>query len=288
MATSESKQEKFVKTIDLTASNLSAKWKIFKEQFAIYKVVKGIDAMTTEDEKICHMLVVMGSDAVPVYNQFVFDQSVAAKKKTLANVIKFFDEYFEPVKNVIYERLVFNQMVQDSSESIHAFVVRLQTQSENCEYGVMKPELVRDRIVVGVRDSELRKYLIDTENLTLELCIQKAKQFISHQSQAEKMGENKASNKEESNNIDTLSTDKRRQWQQKNDLELKSQCQKCGKWRHFGGKCPAENSKCNKCKKIGHWAKVCKSLRRFQADKKVAEVQEREDEILDSLYLGSH
>ena len=43
MATSESKQEKFVKTIDLTGSNLSAKWKIFKEQFAIYKVVKGID-----------------------------------------------------------------------------------------------------------------------------------------------------------------------------------------------------------------------------------------------------
>ena len=88
---------------------------------------------------------------------------------------------------MIHERLLFNQMVQDSSESIHAFVVRLQTQSENCEYGDMRPELVRDRIVVGVRDSELRKYLIDTENLTLELFIQKAKQFISHQSQAEKI-----------------------------------------------------------------------------------------------------
>ena len=49
MATSESKQEKFVKTIDLTASNLSAKWKIFKEQFAIYKVVKGIDMATHTD-----------------------------------------------------------------------------------------------------------------------------------------------------------------------------------------------------------------------------------------------
>ena len=50
----------------------------------------------------------------------------------------------------------------------------------------------RDRIVVGVRDIDLQKYmidwLIDTNNLTLELCIHKAKRYVANQLQAEKMG----------------------------------------------------------------------------------------------------
>ena len=68
-------------------------------------MVKGIDALATEDETICHMLIAMESDAVPVYN-------CSSKQKTQKNVIKLCDEYFEPVKSVIYERLVFYKMVQ--------------------------------------------------------------------------------------------------------------------------------------------------------------------------------
>ena len=44
--------------------------------------------METEDEKICHMLVSMGSEAVPIYNQFIYDDNDANKKKTLTNEIK--------------------------------------------------------------------------------------------------------------------------------------------------------------------------------------------------------
>ena len=65
----------------------------------------------------------------------------------------------------------FNVMKQEPSESIHLPIVKLQTQSENCEYRTMRAEMVRDRIVVGVRDIELRKNLSNTDNLTLELCI---------------------------------------------------------------------------------------------------------------------
>ena len=60
-------------------------------------------------------------------------------------------------------------------------------QSENCEYGAMNDDLIRDRIMVGVRDNELRNYLIDVPNLTLLLCIQKAKQYVANQEQAAAM-----------------------------------------------------------------------------------------------------
>ena len=57
--------------------------------------------METEDEKICHLLVSMGSEAVPIYNQFIFDDNDANKKKTLKNANKLFDQYFEPVTKEI-------------------------------------------------------------------------------------------------------------------------------------------------------------------------------------------
>lgn len=287
----ESRQDKFVKQIDFSAGNLAAKWKMFKDQFSVYQVVKGISKMETEDEKICHMLVSMGSEAVPIYNQFIFDDSDANKKKTLKNAIKFFDQYFEPVKNVIFERSIFNVMKQEPSESIHSFIVKLQTQSENCEYGTMRAEMVRDRIVVGVRDIELRKYLIDTDNLTLELCIQKAKQYVANQLQAEKMGSQTQSNAsaDEPSNIDVVFQEKKKAQKKSGDKssmqDLTEQCKKCGKWKHFAGRCPAESSRCNRCKRIGHWGAMCLSKKKME-DKKISEVEEQDD-ILDSLYLGS-
>ena len=57
--------------------------------------------METEDEKICHLLVSMGSEAVPIYTQFIFDDYDANKKKTLKNANKLFDRYSEPVTKEI-------------------------------------------------------------------------------------------------------------------------------------------------------------------------------------------
>ena len=68
-----------------------------------------------------------------------------------------------------------------------------------CDYGEMRDELVRDRIVVRVNDAKLREYLIDVDNLTLASCIQKSKQYVSHHEHARKM---KASGNDE--NIEVL------------------------------------------------------------------------------------
>ena len=294
MADSENKKDKFVKPLDFSAGNLASAWKVFKDQFAVYKIVKKLDELSA-DEQIAHMLMAMGSESIPVYNQFVFVDSDANKKKTLVNCIKMFDTYFEPVKNVIFERSVFNKMVQESGQSLHQFIVKLQVQSENCEYGTMKDDLVRDRIVVGVRDIELRKYLIDVPDLTLRTCIQKAKQYVSNQQQVAEMGPSTPSAKDEDSatNVDQVTSRKKEQ-KGKPDYGRKDSsltaakstdkaCPKCGKWKHFGGKCPAERSKCNKCKQFGHWAKMCSSR------KQVSEVQEELEDDMDSmgLYLGS-
>jgi len=60
-----------------------------------------------------------------------------------------FDIYFELVKNIIYERVKFNNMYQES-KSLHQLITNLHSKVDNCEYGGMCDQLVRNRIVVGV------------------------------------------------------------------------------------------------------------------------------------------
>ena len=69
---------------------------------------------------------------------------------------------------VIYERARFNRRNQQSGESSEQFIMALYSLAESCEYGAMKEEMARDRLVVGIRDSSLSEKLQMDAKLTLE------------------------------------------------------------------------------------------------------------------------
>ena len=281
-------KDKFVTKLDLTASNVAIQWKTFKSQFSIYKIAKNYSKMSSEDIKIANMLLLMGRDCVPIYDQFKFDDKVETQKKTLDNVIKLFDNHFEPVKNVIYERLKFNNLKQEPGQSIHQFIVAVQTQAVNCDYGEpIVNELIRDRIVVGVRDSNLRDYLVDIDDLDLAKCIQKAKQYVSFHEQTRQMGGQSQQDKE---NLDTLMTSKQQskpdskmKYQNKPDQKLDSRCPGCGRFFHRRGKCPASGVSCFKCGKPNHFSKMCANKQKV--NEMYEDVQTYEEEV-DGLFLG--
>ena len=95
----------------------------------------------------------------------------------------------------------FNSIVQGELP-IHQFIIKLQTQADVCEYGAMKDEQVRDIIVVGVSDKRLWDYLIDLEDLNLQRCIQKAKQFLSHHEQSKQVASGSSASGE--SNLDVV------------------------------------------------------------------------------------
>lgn len=264
-----------MKRLDLTASaNLSAQWKTFKSQFAIYQLAKKFKDMD-DDEQIANMLLLMGSDCVPIFDQFQFSDTEANKKKTLKNVISMFDNHFEPVKNVIYERVKFNNLKQQQGQSIHQFIVEVQTQAANCDYGQqIVDELVRDRIVVGVRDNNLREYLIDIDKLDLRTCIQKAKQYVTFHEHTAKMASTAIEGVND--NMDVVVKQDGRVNRKTQKLEQK--CKNCGRLSHWRGKCPARNEKCYNCQGVGHYSKVCSK------PKTVGEV-EKETDSLEGLFL---
>ena len=55
-------------------------------------------------------------------------------------------------RNVIFERARFRQ---EEGEAVDAFITSLYSLAEHCSYGTLHDEMIRDRIVVGIRNAQL-------------------------------------------------------------------------------------------------------------------------------------
>lgn len=75
-------------------------------------------------------------------------------RKEYAQVLAKFDGFFQVRKNVIFKRARFNRRNQLTGETPEQYIKALYTLVETCEYGALKSEMIRDRLVVGIRDHD--------------------------------------------------------------------------------------------------------------------------------------
>ena len=81
---------------------------------------------------------------------------IGDEKKKYDSVLKSFDDFFQVRRNVVFERACFNRRVQKKDESVKHYIAVLHRMAETCDYGAdLTPDLIRDRLVVGVRDTKL-------------------------------------------------------------------------------------------------------------------------------------
>ena len=92
-------------------------------------------------------------------------------KKKYDKVMEKFDLYFAVRRNVIAR---FNRRVLHEGESAEVYISELYEPIEFCDYGNLKDEMLRDRLVVGIRDTSLSEKMQTDPALTLE----KAKTMI--------------------------------------------------------------------------------------------------------------
>ena len=65
-------------------------------------------------------------------------------------------KYCTSETNIIYERYLFINRSQEASESIDTYATTLCTKAASCEFGALHDDLIRDRIVCGIRDNSVR------------------------------------------------------------------------------------------------------------------------------------
>ena len=84
-----------------------------------------------------------------------------------------FEGHFIIKRNVIFERAKFNLRVQKENEPVDTCISDLFTLAQLCNYGNLHDEMVRDRIVVRLKDRSLSEKL---QLETLENAINQARQ----------------------------------------------------------------------------------------------------------------
>ena len=112
----------------------------------------------------------MGSEAEDIMASFGLTEE---QQNTYTTVKEKFNGYL-PKRNVIFERAKFNQLLQLEGECVDTFMTALHKLAENCKFGNLHDEMIRDRIVVGLRDHRLSEKLQLDAELTLEKAITSA------------------------------------------------------------------------------------------------------------------
>ena len=214
----------------------------------------------------------MGEEADDIMVLFGLTADNAAQYELVKNR---FEIHFIFKRNIIFDRAKLNLRSQQEGESVKTLITDLHCLAEHCEFGVLKNELIRDRIVVGLKDKKLSEKLQLDSKLTLQNAVTQARQSETVKKQQDILQGTQPD--PPSANVDQI-LKKRGKGGKGKDKPLKNsklagktpetKCTRCLGTPHSKQECPAKNSKCNKCVKKGHWAKACKS----QLKKKVGEV----------------
>ena len=213
--------------------NIADNWRKFEKEWTIYSNA----GLSDKSKKVqaYTLLNLAGLEAVEKSESFVYAEGESHEEPDIL-LIKF-RELCLPAKNIIMDRHAFNTANQGTGESIQAYVSTLKILAKKCEFGALRDDLIRDRIVCGIQNDRLRKQLLREQKLTLELAISLC---LLHE-QSEK------SSKELRKENDVCSIQRAR-------------CGNCnGQHSPDRGKCYALNKICNNCGKLNHFAKCCRS-----------------------------
>ena len=143
------------------------KWPAWKLRFQRFRMASDL-CSKDEERQVSMLLYCMGEKSEDVFASFKLTADDAKKYDVVLNK---FDAHFVVKRNVIFERAQFNNRRQEQGESMEAFITALHKLAETCEFGALREELIRDRIVVGIQDSKLSEKLQLDKDLTLDKAV---------------------------------------------------------------------------------------------------------------------
>ncbi|XP_063370221.1 uncharacterized protein LOC134658469 [Cydia amplana] len=149
----------------VTSGNLSRQWLKWKKSFEIYSKACEL-SKKTEDVQVSILLHVIGEQCREVYEQFT------DKITTIKGLLENFDKYFLPTKNLTIERHKFFSRGQQEGESVEQYTFELNKLAMTCEFKDLKDDLIRDRLICGLREDAMRERLLrESETLTLKKAV---------------------------------------------------------------------------------------------------------------------
>ena len=262
--------------LEIHDAQTSEKWKKFKAAWTNYALALELDGKS-QAVQVATLLTVIGEDAREVYSTFS-NWDAEGDEAKLDPVLAKFEQYCRPRRNVPFQRYCFNRRQQEAGETYEQYRTTLRKMAQECEFGTITPdEILRDRLVFGVRDDKVRERLLREPNLTLaktdELC--RAAESMQVQMKVVGDGDNTV--------VHAIKADKQ-QWPSGTSKPEASHkptrdCWNCGRRHQFYKKdlCPAYGKRCNKCNKLNHFASQCRTS--TVANKDVKTIEDDVEEV---------
>ena len=144
--------------------DVASDWERFRSEWQNYEIATELED-AAEKKRAAVFLACIGSAAHAVFRTFKFDTD--ADRGKIDKIIDSFKQYCIGEVNVTYERYLFHQRIQQPGECFDDFLADLRKMAKSCELGDLEDSLIRDRIVIGIRDDPTRRRLLQVKKLSL-------------------------------------------------------------------------------------------------------------------------
>ena len=165
--------------------NLASSWRTWKQAWKRYEIATGVNKQEGI-VRVSTLLSVIGEDGVKAHDTFTWNEG--ENQDDIGLVLQKFDQFCAPRTQVIYERYRFNNRNQEPGENVSTYLTELRTIARNCAHDTITPdEILRDRLVLGIRDDRVRERLLRLNDLSLQQAVDIVKSSEQTQQQVKQM-----------------------------------------------------------------------------------------------------
>lgn len=228
--------------------------------------------------RVSTLLSVIGEEAVKAFDTFAWGEGQSENSITdvsnLTNIANL------ALKSFTYATVLII-VNRSQTKSISAYVTELHVIAKNCAHDEITPDkILRDRLVLGVRDEKGRERLLRVNDLTLSKAIDICKAAEQTSQQLKLI----ASGTEES--VGAVRTQQRNEPPQntrrpRDPPIQRPECRFCG-YQHGNRQCPAKGQTCHKCGQKNNFQSRCRAT-----NPKVNTVEEVPEEVFCISKVGS-
>ncbi|CAB3252670.1 unnamed protein product [Arctia plantaginis] len=172
---------------NITSGNLSTEWQKWKTAFNIYYEACELSNKNKKTQ-VNILLHIVGEKCREVAAQF------NEQWNTVDELLKKFDDFFIPKKNLAVERHKFFKRDQRELESAEQYVFELNKMAVQCEFKDLRDDLVCSRLICGIRDIALSERLLREPDMRLEKAIEICRLAEMSRMQARNIKENQEYN----------------------------------------------------------------------------------------------
>ena len=242
-------------------------------------LLKSFYASADDGAKVCYVEVWGGSEMTNLIDLWKSKGKLKEDEKDLDKYWKLFEEYCKPKCSELIAMVELRDLRQGSLP-FNEFYRQAKKLVDDAGFeGRMAERMLRDTIIYGLSDKEIRDKIIKTsdDKVTLNKVMQIARaEYATHRScqffnndkvtvnLVQKGRFNKGSNWKKQGDKKPFPSGT---VQGNNPKQDGQKCYKCGKGRHMSGQaCPAKDATCNFCKKKGHFRAVCRAALRSNSN----------------------